>query len=241
MFMPAFPWHQMGGEFGHMHRLVSTLSYILYTCLFQEFLKWFIFSLNFLVCMCYLQLCVPMHVNNFKSWAAVFSSLLKPQHHVEFWISKHGNSLFFPPTTLKRAPTCKSTNGLLPQWTASSFPWRTVSSTYGLPPLSMNGPCLSQWMASPLSEWPPSLNGQPPPSLNGWPPPSLWPIIQGMDKSSWVSWGSWQCYELWITLLSCQYQSPIQANINMLNRLTQTCWPQISILILTIDLMPALA
>jgi len=64
MFTPAFPWHQMGGEFSH--RLVSTLSYILYTCLCQEFSKWFIFFLNFPVCMCYLQLCVPTHVNNFN-------------------------------------------------------------------------------------------------------------------------------------------------------------------------------
>jgi len=55
MFTPAFPWHQMGGEFSH--RLVSTLSYILYTCLCQEFSKWFIFFLKFPVCMCYLQLC----------------------------------------------------------------------------------------------------------------------------------------------------------------------------------------
>jgi hypothetical protein len=29
IFMPAFPWHQMGGEVSH--RLVSTLSYLLYT------------------------------------------------------------------------------------------------------------------------------------------------------------------------------------------------------------------
>jgi len=165
MFMPAFPWHQMGGEFSH--RLVSTLSYILHTCLCQEFSKWFIFFLNFPVCMCYLQLCVPMHVNNFN---AVCSSLLKLWHHVEFWISVLGNSLFFPPTTSKRAPTCKSMNSLLPWWTASSLDEQPPLSLDKQSPQWMASPlswrmasCLSRQTASPLSKWPPA-------SLNRWPP-----------------------------------------------------------------------
>ena len=37
IFTPAFPWHHMGGKFSC--RLVSTLSYLLYTCLCQEFLN----------------------------------------------------------------------------------------------------------------------------------------------------------------------------------------------------------
>ena len=48
IFMPAFPWHQMGGKFSH--KLVSTLSYLLYTCLCQEISKWFIFFLKFPIC-----------------------------------------------------------------------------------------------------------------------------------------------------------------------------------------------
>jgi len=48
IFMPAFPWHQMGGKFSR--KLVSTLSYLLYTCLCQEILKWFIFFLKFPIC-----------------------------------------------------------------------------------------------------------------------------------------------------------------------------------------------
>jgi len=48
IFMLAFPWHQMGGKFSC--KLVSTLSYLLYTCLCQEILKWFIFFLKFPIC-----------------------------------------------------------------------------------------------------------------------------------------------------------------------------------------------
>ena len=41
IFTPAFPWHQMRDKFSC--RLVSTLSYLLYTCQCQEFMKQFIF------------------------------------------------------------------------------------------------------------------------------------------------------------------------------------------------------
>jgi len=153
MFMPAFPWHQMGGKFSH--RLVSTLSYILYTCLCQEFSKWFIFFLNFPVCMCYLQLCVPMHVNNFNK-----------SHELQFvqvcWNSNIMLNFECPCWEIhcSSLPPHRREVQLVSQWTASSLDeW---------PPLSLNK-WSPQQMASPsLNEWPPaSLDGCPPFSVNG--------------------------------------------------------------------------
>ena len=137
MFMPAFPWHQMGGEFSY--RLVSTLSYILYTCLCQEFLKWFIFFLNFPVCMCYLQLCVPMHVNNFNKSHELqcvqvcWNSNIMLNFECLCW-EIHCSSL----------PPHQREVQLISQWTASSLDeW---------PPLSLDE-WSPQQMASPLSWW----------------------------------------------------------------------------------------
>ena len=53
IFMPVFPWQQMGGKFSR--RLVSTLSYLLYTHIYAK---------NFL------------NVNNFKSTESEISTLL---------------------------------------------------------------------------------------------------------------------------------------------------------------------
>ena len=90
-FMPAFPWHQMGGKFSR--KLVSTLSYLLYTCLCQETSKWFIFFLKFPICSPRM-LCEQLQ--------AICLIPLKLQHHVimlNFEFPQCGNSLFFPPTT----------------------------------------------------------------------------------------------------------------------------------------------
>ena len=101
------------------------------------------------------------------------------------WIlnSALGNSPFFPPTTSKRGPTCKSMNGLLPRWMASSFPQRMVSSMNG-PPLSQQmASCLSRQMASPLGKWPPpSLDGWPPLLVNGLLPPSMDSLLPPLEN-----------------------------------------------------------
>ena len=177
IFMPAFPWHQMGGKFSH--KLVSTLSYLSYTCLCQEISKWFIFSLKFPICspqMLHEQLQVELQ--------AICLIPLKLQHHVimlnfptqkfivlpSHYIDKSMNSLLPP-----------STNGSLPPSTNSGLPPSTNGS---LPPLT-NGRC----PPSMYSRCPPSLDVRPasslsrcmagvlPLSTNGWRPPSLdeWP------------------------------------------------------------------
>jgi len=67
--------------------------------------------------------------------------------HVEFWISQHGNSLFFLPTTL--------TNSLFSRWTISPLPRWMASS------LRQQMASLPGWMVSL-----PLLNERPPPSVN---------------------------------------------------------------------------
>jgi len=184
MFTPAFPWHQMGGEFSH--RLVSTLSYILYTCLCQEFSKWFIFFLNFLVCMCYLQLCVPTCVNNFnKSHELQFVQVCWNSDimlNFEFLCWEiHCSSL--PPHQREVQLVSQRTASSLDEWPPLPLdewsPQRTAS------PLSQwMASCLSRQMASPLGKWPPpSLNGWPPLLVNGLLPPSMDSLLPPLANS----------------------------------------------------------
>ena len=161
IFMPAFPWHQMGGKFSR--KLVSTLSYLLYTCLCQEISKWFIFFLKF-------PICSPRMLH--EQLQAICLIPLKLRHHVIM--------LNFPTRKFIVLPSHyidKSMNGLLPP-----------STNGGLPP-SMNGPVLPLADGLPsLDEWlqlvsslsrrmagvlPLLTNSWCPPSLDEWPRPSL--------------------------------------------------------------------
>jgi len=169
IFMPAFPWHQMGGKFSR--KLVSTLSYLLYTCLCQEISKWFIFFLKF-------PICSPRMLH--EQLQAICLIPLKLRHHVIM--------LNFPTRKFIVLPSHyidKSMNGLLPPSTNGGLP---PSMNGGLPPLtngrrppSMYGwcpPSLNVWPVSSLSRCtagvlPLSTNGWHPPSLDEWPRPSL--------------------------------------------------------------------
>jgi len=188
IFMPAFPWYQMGGKFSR--KLVSTLSYLLYTCLCQEILKWYIFFLKFPICsprmlceqlqaICLIPLKLRHHVIMFFPMQKF---IVLPSHYID----KSMNGLL-PPSTNGGLPP--SMNGGLPPSTYSRCPpsldVRLVSSlsrcTAGVLPLSTNGwhpPSLDEQPCPSLGRWAPlprrtASAGILPLSTNGWRPPSL--------------------------------------------------------------------
>ena len=162
---------------------------------------------------CMMQKNSDRQVNKFKLWAAICLSLLKLRHHVimlNSWISQHGNSLFFPPTTssLKsESPLAASSHLPLPQQIGlpplmdcllpldRRFPpsRRMVSSSQHMVGL------LPQHMVSLL---PPSTHGFIPFSTN-----SLWPPFSMHSFSPWQPFltnrllhrWSWRC--LWVSFL----------------------------------------
>ena len=178
----------MGGKFSH--RLVSTLSYLLYTSMPRIFWMWTTSSYK-------LQL-VQVH------W--IWNSNI-----VKLWISQQGrNSLFFPPTTTNSSLLPLSRNGDLPLsmngWHPRSLVLPCSLSRAGILALSCwHPPSLNEWLPSILFwqtasfhlwQWPrPSLGRwaslpqqtaspllwraasplpqQTVPSLGGWPHPSL--------------------------------------------------------------------
>ena len=154
ILMPTFPWHQMGSK-SH-HKLVSTLSYLLYTCLCQEFFKWFIFSNMLTLNTVWTTL---SHKMQFVEVHWILNSDI-----VELQIFQQGrNSSFFPPTTTISSLLPLSMNGDLPfsmnGWHPSSLSEQPASSLSraGILPLSMND------LVLPLL-----TNGWHPPSLNKW-------------------------------------------------------------------------
>jgi len=194
IFMPAFPWHQMGGKFSH--KLVSTLSYLLCTCLCQEISKWFIFFLKFPICsprtlceqlqaICLIPLKLWHHVImlNFEFPNMEIHCSLPLHWQVNEWPPPSLNK-WWPPSLNEWQPPS------LNEWQPPSLDEQQASSLSrcmaGVLPLSTNSwhpPSLDKQLASSLSwqmagslplltnSWhPPSLNEQPCPSLGRWAP-----------------------------------------------------------------------